>query len=91
MILMIERNRYGVIWSRMWRGGNCNGEPPNIQTGSPDNMEGNKIMETAIHHKLRLMGLPLEIDLVLRRDMLARERKRLKHIEKLYRQAGGAA
>jgi len=82
MILMIERNQYGVIWSRMWRGSNCNGERPNNQTGSPANYSGNTIMEIAIHHKLRLFQLPHELDLPLRRDMVKREIARLEMIER---------
>lgn len=80
-ILMIERNRYGVLWARKWNHGNANGEMPNVTNGGENNASGGTDMEWAIYHKLRMRSLPLEIDLMLRRTMIEREQKRLAQVE----------
>ena len=81
-ILMIERNRFGAIWTRQWNDGNANGEMPAATHGTDFNTHNaTDDMEWKIYHMLRMRSLPLEIDLVLRRAMLEREQKRLAQVE----------
>lgn len=80
-ILMIERNRYGTLWTRQWNHGNANREMPNATHGSENNASGGTDMEWKIYHMLRLRSLPLKIDLMLRRAMIEREQKRLAQVE----------
>lgn len=80
-ILMIERTRFGTLWSRQWNHGNANGEMPNATHGNENNASGGTDMEWKIYHMLRMRSLPLEIDLVLRRAMLEHEQKRLAQVE----------
>ena len=80
-ILMIERNRYGILWSRQWNHDNANGEMPNVTHGNENNASGGTDMEWKVYHMLRMRSLPLEIDLMLRRAMIEREQKRLAQVE----------
>ena len=81
-ILMIERNRYGVLWSRQWNHGNANREMPAATHGSEHNTRNaTDDMEWKIYHMLRMRSLPLKIDLMLRRAMIEREQKRLAQVE----------
>ena len=81
-ILMIERNRFGALWTRQWNHGNANREMPNATHGSEYNTRNaTDDMEWKIYHMLRMRSLPLEIDLMLRRAMIEREQKRLAQVE----------
>ena len=81
-ILMIERGRFGALWTRQWNHGNANGETPNATHGNEfNNHNGTDDMEWKIYHMLRMRSLPLKIDLMLRRAMLEREQKRLAKVE----------